>query len=428
VGRTEDRRRDGTIARREFCRRSAAGLAAAAAGALSAKSYARVMGSADRIQLAVIGPGHRGRTLLRELFALEPRPNFRIAALCDIWKVARESAKEEVTRLAGEAPAVFHNVDQLYGHRDVDAVIITTPDHQHAKMCVQAVKNKKDVYVEKPLAHFLDDALEVVRVVRDSGRVVQVGTQRRSSPRYRAAAEFAQSGRFGEVLGVELSWNVNDSRKWRREEEVARLKEEDTDWNRFRMHLPADSFDPRKELEFRLFWPYSSGIPDQWMSHLIDVVPLITGDPLPRSCVANGGIYAFRDGRRNPDTFTAVFEYPRGFQVIFRSRMHNSDGGVSQVYYSRWGKLDLEAGVATGAGGGDEADPQARKITETVRLPETGGLGSHLRNFLDCLRTRQTPNSDIDSGFQHSVALCMAIEAFHSGKRVGYDPRKDKLF
>ncbi len=190
---------------------------------------------------------------------------------------------------------------------------------------------------------------------------------------------------------------------------MVQLREADTDWKRFLLHLPQEKFDPRKELEFRLFWPYSCGIPDQWLSHLIDVVPWLTGDPFPRSCVASGGIYFMRDGRKNPDTFTAAFQYPTGFQVVFQSSMKSPEPGVREVYRSADGKLDFQAGPPA-AGGEGEA-----------------GTSGHLRNFLECLRERRTPSADIHAGFQHSVAVCMAIEAFHTGKRITYDPLKEKL-
>jgi predicted dehydrogenase len=422
---------DPAITRRRFVGSSLAASLAGAAGAagaaaaLPAAAYARVAGAAERINLALIGSGHRGRTLASELGRLAADQNCRLVAVCDIWKVARERAAAEIAG-SGDPPARYKNTDELYAQKHIDGVVIATADHQHARMCAEAVKQGKDVYVEKPLAHFLDDALEVRKAVLASKRVVQLGTQRRSSPRTLAAAELLRSGKLGEVVAVDLTWNVNQSKRWRREEEVRQLKEEETDWKRFLLHLPAESFDARKELEFRLFWPYSSGIPDQWMSHLIDLVPLLTGDPFPKSCVASGGIHSFRDGRANPDTFAATFEYPQGFQVVFRSRMGNSDGGVSEVYCTRRGKLDLANGLVTGDGGDGDV-PEVKRFEGTVRLPDQGRDGEHLRDFLDCMRSRKTPHSDIESGYQHSVALCMAIDALHTGRRVGYDSAERKL-
>ena len=125
-----------------------------------------------------------------------------------------------------------------------------------------------------------------------------------------------------------MTWNVNQPGRWRRPDVVPLLKEQDTDWKRYLLNRPYEPFDARKYLEFRLFWPYSSGIPDQWLVHQIDTVHWFTGYPHPRSVVANGGVYLWKDGRKNWDTMTAVFDYgplddpSKGFQVQYSSRMH----------------------------------------------------------------------------------------------------------
>ncbi len=212
--------KDRRIARRDFVRLSAA---FGALGALEAFSYARSMGASDRINLAIVGAGQRGRALLEEIRALAPEMNARIAAVCDIWRIPRERISEEV-RAWGEPPERCRNTDELYALKDIDAVIIATADHQHAKMCAEAVRRGKDAYVECPLAHFLDDAVEVRKAVLASGKVVQVGTQRRSVPRYAAAAEAVRSGRSGKIISADLSWNTNNPGLWRREAEVAQLR------------------------------------------------------------------------------------------------------------------------------------------------------------------------------------------------------------
>ena len=144
---------------------------------------------------------------------------------------------------------------------------------------------------------------------KKTGKIVQVGTQRRSTPSYQKAAEYIKSGQFGDIVMVEMTWNVNQPGRWRRPDVVPLLKEQDTDWKRYLLNRPYEPFDARKYLEFRLFWPYSSGIPDQWLVHQIDTVHWFTGLPHPRSVVANGGIYLWKDGRQNWDTMTAVFDY-----------------------------------------------------------------------------------------------------------------------
>jgi predicted dehydrogenase len=217
------------------------------------------------------------------------------------------------------------------------------------------------------------------------------------------------------------------------------------------MNRPKEAWNPRKYVEFRLFWPYSSGIPDQWMVHQIDALHFITGLARPRSVVANGGIYQWRDGRTNPDTMTAVFDYgplddpTKGFQVVFSGQMGNSAEGNNDTYYSNGGTLDASKGRVTPAGGLVEKAATAmgmkpnllpeRKLSEKANTGEmadtaTGAddaVSAHMRNWMECIRSRKAPNADIHAGYNHSIALAMTIAALHSGKRATFDEAKQEV-
>jgi predicted dehydrogenase len=342
--------------RREFLKASGAVLATAA---ISARSYAAIVGANDRVRVGVVGCGDRmlGGDI-PAFVASQKDMNFELVAVSDIWKHARETGAAKIEKMAGCAKLdTVRNNDELYARKDVDAVIIATADFQHARHGIEAVNAGRDAYVEKPTAHFMDDARDFRAAVHKSGKIVQVGTQRRSTPSYMKAAEYIKSGKFGDIVMVEMSWNVNQPGRWRRPDVVPLLKEEDTDWKRYCMGRIKDPFDARKYLEFRLFWPYSSGIPDQWLVHQIDTVHWFTGLPHPRSVVANGGIYHWKDGRTNWDTMTAVFDYgplddlSKGFQVQYTSRFTNSAGGVKELYYSNGGMIDMDKQTVTPTGG-----------------------------------------------------------------------------
>jgi predicted dehydrogenase len=325
--------------------------------------------------------------------------------------------------------------------------MIATSDFQHALHAIEAVKAGRDAYVEKPLANTLDDARAVLAAVEASDRVVQVGTQRRSGTSYARANEFIRSGKFGAINMVEMCWNVNQPGRWRRPALVAQLREEDTDWGRFLLNRPKAPFDARRHLEYRLFWPYSSGIPCQWMVHQIDTVHWFTGLDHPRSVVANGGIYQWPDGRTNFDTMTAVFDYgppdgKGGFQVVYSSRMGNEAGGTKELYFSNGGTLDLDKNRIGPEGGLRKRHAEAMGMAEKL-LPEVSLEGeaaataaatgadsmtsAHVRNWMECVRGRKTPNAPIRAGYQHSLALCMTIAALHTGKRVGFDGARQEL-
>ncbi len=436
------------ISRRAFVRGAAGGAAgfglASLAGCASvsgwrpitAQSPRRVLGANDRINVAVLGPGDRASGLIGEFIDASARHNCRIVAVCDLWERQRDIAAGKIKDKAGWDVAKYRNTEELYAAKDIDALIIGTPDFSHALLCAEAVRNGKDVYVEKPLANVLEDAKVVRQAVKETGAVVQIGTQRRSDGRYIGAAEYVKSGQFGKVIAVEMHWNVNQSKRWRREEAVARLAEDAKNgkfdvkdcWKRYRLNRPDDDFCPRKYLEFRLFWPYSSGLPDQWMSHQIDTVSMITGDPYPKSCVASGGTYQWKDGRRNPDICTVLFEYPSGFHVQWHSRQINSAGGTVEMYYSNWGTLNLGTGKITGDGAPDEHKSPGSRQLAAQDIPNAGSSESdHMPNWLTCLRTRKAPNADIEAGYAHSVALSMAIRALHTGKRVTFDPANHEI-
>lgn len=225
---------------------------------------------------------------------------------------------------------------------------------------------------------------------------------------------------------------------------MAELKEQDTDWKRYLINRPFENFDPRKYLEFRLFWPYSSGMPGQWMSHQIDTVHWFTGLKHPRTAVANGGVYFWKDGRKSWDTMTVVFEYgpendpASGFQVLFTSRMHNGDENPAEVYYSNGGELNLNTNKVSSRGGLQEWTARAMNMQpnllpamniedmmgKVVASANTGNdplTAAHMRNWMDCVRSRKQPNAPIEAGYSHSIASIMATAAAHTGAKAVFD-------
>src|SRR5215472_10471610 len=341
--------------RREFMKSAAV---AGTVAAWNATSYAKIVGANDRVRVAVVGCGDRMKGALIPSFLQHAKEmNFEFVAISDLWNRRREEGVAYIQKLGGPKVETVRNNDELYARKDVDAVLIATADFQHAQHGVEAVKAGRDAYVEKPLAHTMKDACAIREAVHASKQVVQIGTQRRSTPSYQKAYEFIKSGQFGDINMVEMTWNVNQPGRWRRPDVVPLLKEEDTDWKRYLLDNPYEPFDARKYLEFRLFWPYSSGIPDQWLVHQIDTVHWFTGLPHPRSVVANGGIYLWKDGRKNWDTMTAVFDYgplddpTRGFQVQYTSRFTNSAGDVKELYYSVGGMIDMDKQMVSPEGG-----------------------------------------------------------------------------
>ena len=414
-----------------------------------ASSYARIIGANDRVRVGVIGFSDRFRSSLFPSFMHhQSELNYDIVAVSDLWKLRREESKDWFKNKLGHDVQAVPNNDELYRIKDLDAVIISTADFQHALHCTEAVKAGKDVYCEKPFAETMADNRDALKAVKASNKIVQIGSQRRSGGNYKAAADFVQEGKFGPITMVELTWNVNQPGRWRRPSVVPKLKEEDTDWKRFLMNRPFEAFDPRKYLEFRLFWPYSSGMPGQWMCHQIDTVHWFTGLNHPRSVVANGGIYAWKDGRRNWDTMTAVFDYgpandlTSGFQVTFASRMHNGDENPAEIYYSNGGEMNLNTNKISPRGGltkgfADAMGMQPNQLPEmkledvkVASSANTGGdplTSAHMRNWMECVRSRKQPNAPIEAGYAHSIASIMTNAAVRTGQKATFDEKTQEV-
>lgn len=428
-------------------------VAATLVGSLSinAASYRRILGANDRVRVGVVGFSDRFRHALFPSFEQHYKElNFDITAVSDLWKLRREEGASFLQQKLGHPVLSCRNNDELYDSKKVDAVMISTPDFQHALHTIEAVRANCDAYCEKPFAETMEDARNALKAVKDSGRIVQIGSQRRSGKNYKAAEEFIKSGKFGAINMVELYWNVNQPGRWRRPALVAKCREQDLDWNRFLLNRPADSFDPRKYLEYRLFWPYSSGQPGQWMSHQIDTVHWYSGFNHPRSVVANGGNYVWKDGRTNWDTTTAVFDYgpvddsKSGFQVVFSSRMGNGDEVTTEIYYSTGGELNLNTNRISPAGGLTEAFakemnmkahllPNMELVDRSAKIDVRANAGgdeytsTHVRNWMECIRSRKTPNAPVEVGYYHSIANIMTTAASRTGFKATFDEARQEV-
>ena len=438
--------------RREFIKQSVLATAGVMLGGLdmSAKSYSRIVGSNDRVNVGVVGFSDRFKDTLLPSFKNHYKElNFDIIGVSDIWKLRREKGVKHLSDTFGHAIRGYFNNEELYRDKDIDAVIISTADFQHALHTIEAAENKKDAYVEKPFAETMEDNRRAKAAVDKSGIIVQIGSQRRSGPNYHAANDYIRSGKFGDIVMAEMTWNVNQPDRWRRPDMVAKCKEEDVDWLRFLMNRPYTGFDPRKYIEYRLFWPFSSGIPGQWMAHQIDTVHWFTGYRHPRSVVANGGIYLWKDGRTNQDTMTAVMDYgpsddmSKGFQVLYSSRFTNSAGGVKEIYYSNGGELNLDTNKISPNGyltrehaqrmGMQENKLEEISIKSDVKVASDANMGGdmltslHMRNWMECVRSRRTPHAPVDAGYDHSVACIMVNAAVRTGEKVVFDENNQEV-
>ncbi|MBZ5669378.1 MAG: Gfo/Idh/MocA family oxidoreductase [Acidobacteriia bacterium] len=429
------------FSRRSFLNCSARALGAASV-ASAAVSYSRILGANDRISLGHIGIGNRGSELDDIVAQLKDKHNVEMTAVCDLWKVNREKAAARAEKTYGRAPRSFQYLEDLLALKDVDAVLISTPEHSHSPVLKLTAESGKDAYVEKPMGNVLEEAKAARDAVLARKLIVQVGTQHRSELYPRAAHDLVRKGVLGEVSKVEIEWNFHGPR-WRGRPEVKLIREEDTDWRAWLATKPYQPFDPQLYFEFRLYKDFSSGIPDQWMSHGIDLVHWFMDDPFPKSALAHGGIFAWHDGRQNPDTFVALCEYPQGFLVSYSTSFGNDAPSFTR-YMGKQATLFNFGGEGSPRyqlveeKGTHEDNPaiDAQRKAEYIQLPGDKGLPPmgmgdddlhHMANWFECVRSRQQPHATVLNGFSHSVACIMAAHSYWQGKKLYWDAKNEQI-
>src|SRR5882672_9004544 len=428
--------------RRSFIGTSAALIAGSALLPRTAASYEKILGANDRISLGHIGTGHRGDDLDLIVSKLKTRHHAEMTAVCDLWKTNREKAVATNQKYHGRAPRAVQYPEELLAMKDLDGVLISTPEHSHSPILKMATEAGKDAYVEKPMGNVLAEAKAARDAVLHAKTVVQVGTQHRSEPYPNAAHQVVRSGALGKISKVEIVWNYHGPR-WRGREEVQQIREHDTDWTKWLMTKPARPFDPQLYFEFRLYKEFSSGISDQWMSHGIDLCHYFMNESFPESVVANGGIFAWHDGRENPDTFQALLSYPRGFLVSYATSFGNDAPGFTRIMgkqatmINRGGEGSPRWQMVEEKGNHEQdANVDNQRVVKDILLPGDKTLPpmeigdedpSHMINWLDCLRSRKQPNATVQNGFSHSVACMMAARAYWSGMKIYWDPKTETI-
>jgi predicted dehydrogenase len=423
-----------SINRRSFLNQSAAALAG------TALSYSRIQGANERISLGHIGVGSRGGELAWIVSQLKDKKNDEMSAVCDLWKVNREQAAAKAEAAYGREPRSFQHMEDLLALKDVDAVLISTPEHSHSTILKLVAEAGKDAYCEKPMGNVLEEAKAARDTVLAQKRIVQVGTQHRSEPYQIAARELIHTGALGQVTKYEIVWNYHGPR-WRGRPEVKQLREEDTDWKRWLLTKPYRPFDPQLYFEFRLYKDFSGGIADQWMSHGIDLAHFFLDDNYPKSVVAHGGIFAWPDGRENPDTFQALLEYPSGFLASYSTSFGNDSDSFTRIMGKKATLINIggegsQRWKLVEEKGNHEDNPYVQRPEKYVTLPGNTKLPppyisdndlSHMMNWVDCLRSRQQPNATVQNGFAHSVAVIMATRAYREGKKLYWDPASETI-
>ncbi len=372
----------------------------------------RVLGANDRLRVAMIGCGGRG--LLAEVLQFTGETNTEVAAICDPWRQHREAGVAAVLKAGGRAPEQFVHWEDVVSNANIDAVVIGTPDHQHCTQLAGAVRAGKDAYIEKPLAMTMKELNATFDAVKKSGRVVQVGTQVRSWAPSVAGRAFVQSGGLGKIYKVEQS--RNGLRPYWQPYGERKIEAADVDWNAFLMNRRPRPFDPMQYAGWYGFRDFSQGPQSNLAVHFYDLVHYVTGAGYPKRVTAAGGRFRFNDRYDVPDSVEVLLEYD-GFLVRYNTTFGTSQNSFLKFFGTR-GVMDAtrwnQPWIIKG---------EASERAQDGPLPEAETV-HHMKNFLECVRSRKTPAAPIEAGHAHAVAAIMADESIFRGGRMIYDPEK----
>jgi predicted dehydrogenase len=421
---------------------------ATAAAGFTALSASRVLGANDRVGVGLIGFGLIGRIHARSFLA---QPDVHLVAVADTYQPRLDAAGE----LIGGHAARHRDFRRLLEDRNVDAVIVATPDHWHALMTMMACAAGKDVYVEKPLTLFVREGRWMVEVAQRYQRVVQVGTQNRSGPNFQRAREFIRQGRLGRIVSVQSNFFRNVAPGFGHPPDQA--PPSGLDWEMMLGPAPARPYNPNRGIyHFRWFWDYSGGQMTNLGQHSLDLVHWLTGVRAPKTVSSAGGRYFLEDNGEVPDTQDAILEYP-GFTTVCQYRectagrsgqgmgglmMHGTYGTIalSRTGFEVWAdpKVSpnnvvarvLPAGHPVG-GPQPEPEPEQRQFWTEPAKDDSGDAmedyGRHARNFLDCIKSRREPATDLESGHRVATACHLANISMKTGRKVVWDAQKEEI-
>jgi predicted dehydrogenase len=402
------------ITRREFLKDAA--LTGAGAAVLGGLTPARVLGANDRIRVGVLGTGERAQYLMT-LF--KKVPTVELVAVCDVYAPARAQSLE----IAGLQAQSYLDYREVLDRKDIDAVVIGSPDHWHKQMLIDAVHAGKDAYCEKPIMHSIEEGAEMVRAVDEATRIVQTGTQQRSWDHYILGKQIVASGKLGKITMVHTYWYQNYYLWWKGLPEV---NPADLDWKRFLGSAPDQPFTLEKFLWWRWYWDFGGGILTDLLTHWIDVIQWYMEQPAPKTATTVGGLYRMK--WQCPDTVTAVYEFPGDFMVTFTGSINSGvdDGGIEFCGSEATLKID-RARLAVYPEGLASAPGTLAPEPEILVRSEHDGALDNVKNFVDCMRTRKPPNANIHVGFEAARTSWIGNIALKHGMKVAWDGVKGRV-
>jgi predicted dehydrogenase len=429
--------------RRDFIRQVSA---AAVAGTVAAGARAgavrqapmpakrRVLGANDRINVGFVGCGGRMNAHIRRVMERnKERGDVQAAAVNDIWDKRKQRARDAT---GVDERSVYHDYREVCARPDIDVIVIASPDHWHHLQTMEALKNGKDVYLEKPMTYTVDEAREIADAVKASGRVLQVGSQYTSMDHFWKAKKAIKDGLLGEVVWASGGFGRN--RNLRGEWNYAidpDASEKTLDWKAFLGPAPKRGFDPERYFRWRKYWDYSGGIATDLFYHTVSPLLVSIGGEFPYRVTASGGIYLQKD-REVPDTFFMNVDYPAWTMQLACSV--GSGAGAPLVIHGSQATLFIAQNSESLVNSQMDLVPDQEYRDEFVKKtgveslkidvqPVARGAHPHMDNFLECVRSRQEPNLPARLGYQAMAAIGMGVQAYRQHEVLFFDRRREKV-
>jgi predicted dehydrogenase len=399
----------------------------------------RTLGPNDKIQLGIIGVGGRGSYLARNYDNYgEKTGACKIAAVADVW-AKRKS--EHATKYQCDG---YLDYREIIARKDIDAVVVATPDHWHATIALEAMEKGKDVYLEKPMCHTIEEAKQLAAAVKRTGRILQVGSQTTSADQWHKAKKYIADGAIGDMIMSQGSYHRNSKEgewNWPIDTTAGPNAKGDSyiDWKMWLGKAPNRPFDADRYFRFRKYWDYSGGIATDLFFHVVAPLNICWPEPqFPKRVSALGGTYVFKDEREVPDTFNLIADFPKGHSLVLSSSMANSThipglirghlGTIVMVDHGQFeGRTDHitltpEKRVMT-----DEYKAKFGDQSQSIPVDQKDAMTTHIANFLDCVRTRQQPTLNVEVAMRAQVTISMAVESYRKGQILYWDEKAMKV-
>jgi len=416
------------VSRRDFVKGTAAAVS-------SAPAVVSALGANDRLQVAFIGLGGRGRYVMDMMYKAV-KDQVAVTAICETFSTRLAGAKDYVQTTGGNTPKTFVDYKELLQDKSIDVVFVTSPEHLHHPMAMAALAAGKHIYLEKPLAHTIEEGWEIVKAAKKSGKVMQVGTQNRSNSLYIKAKEMVAQGMIGEIHYARAFWYRNaladGSPAWRYTI-PSDASEENTDWSRFLGPAPKRPFNKNRYYQWRLYWDYSGGISTDLLVHQTDVTNFVCGKTVPSSCMSSGGVYQWvqPDDREVPDTFSAVYEYADRFQINYSCFLGNAQFGHGEQFMGREGTIEVlnrqVLNFYTEKVNGKPV-PQAasrKEFSENIPGNDNNAVQSHVRNLIESIQGKAKLVAPVEVGQQAAISGHMATLSYRNRKMIQWDSAKN---